>query len=323
MKSSDDNARRLGFLTQVKATHHGGHHHHAILTSFAAAAAFLYTLPFWMKLTEQIQSFSQAVADALVVAIVVSLAVEPRLLRYFGEELKSFGEDLGTQAFWSSFYARAPKIYIDAVKRLAEAEQFTVASNWIATFDWANDDRSILKLSVDHANYRENRSTREYPVVTKTFMYESPFDQHRSQFHRQAVICESVEFFGDLLKDGRAKMEASEGGTLRIRPSEGSATPYVAVPPGERFTVLTSAETYVPTRGYFPLMVNTPTLRLTIQLKGNALSDLSVLITPSNDPSIRGAGDDLARRGPIEVSGVFVTGQAVLLSWGRHLNPDN
>lgn len=323
MATHDDSARRPRFLAQMYANYQARNRRYGtILVALTALAAILYTLPFWIALHQQLQNLSQAVADALVVAIVVSLAVEPRLLRYFGEELRSFGEELGTQTFWSSFYSRAPRVYIDAVKQLAEAEQFTIASNWIASFDWANHDKTVLRLSVDHANYRENRSSREFPVITKTFIYESPVDTYKSQIRRQAVICESIEFYSDLIKDGRAIVEPAEGGMIRIRPSDASTTPFLIVPPGERFTVLTSAETYVPKIGYFPLMINTPALRLTVEFKGDALEDLDISITPAGIfPVIRGSGGDFAQRGPIEVGGVYVNGQGVLLSWAPHLHP--
>jgi hypothetical protein len=290
--------------------------HTATLTMLAALAVFLYVLPLFVKFHGQLESLSQAVADALVVSVIVSLAVEPRLLRYFGEELKSFGQQLGTQTFWASFYSRAPEMYIDAIKSLAEAEQFAISSNWVVSFDWVEDDMSILRLHIDHAYYRENRSSKEFPVSTRTFIYESSFPHRKSQIRSHAIVCEAIEYYSDLLKDGRAKAEYEEAGILRIHPSSNTTIPYLKVPPGARFTVLTTAETYVPTIGHFPLVVNVPTLRLTIQLNGNALGDLYISI---QDASIgmptQGKGNELAANGPIKVGEVFITGQAVLLSW--------
>jgi hypothetical protein len=288
----------------------------ATLTMLGALAVFLYVLPLFTKLHGQLESLSQAVADALVVSVIVSLAVEPRLLRYFGEELKSFGQQLGTQTFWASFYSRAPEIYIDAIKSLAEAEQFAISSNWVASFEWANDDKSVLRLQIEHAYYRENRSSKEFPVFTRTFIYESSFAHLKSEIRSHALVCEAIEYYSDLIKDGHVRAEYEDAGILRIHPSNNTAAPYFKAPPGARFTVLTTAETYVPAIGHFPLVVNVPTLRLTIQLKGNALSDLYISI---QDASIgmptHGRGNELAANGPIKVGEVFITGQAVLLSW--------
>jgi len=209
--ADDEKVHRPRFFDRIhRNNRHRRHQYPVILIAFTALAAFLYALPFWVKFHEQFQSLSQAVADALVVAVVVSLAVEPRLLRYFGEELKSFGEQLGTQTFWSSFYSRAPRIYIDAIKALAEAEQFTIASNWVVSFDWVDAEKTVIKLSVEHANHRENRSSKDFAVVTRSFIYESPFGQYKSQLRSHAVLCEAIEFLAICLRMDALKWYGKE-----------------------------------------------------------------------------------------------------------------
>jgi hypothetical protein len=194
MATNDGNTRGLRILNCKYFNHHQRGRHSAVLIMLAALAAFLYCLPLIVNLRSQFQSLSEAVADALVVAIIVSLAVEPRLLRYFGEELKSFGQQLGTQTFWASFYSRAPKIYIDAIKSLAEAEQFAISSNWMVSLDWIELDKNIMKLEIEHAYYRENRSAKDFSVMTRTFIYESPFANLKSMIQSHAVVCEAIEF---------------------------------------------------------------------------------------------------------------------------------
>jgi hypothetical protein len=292
--------------------------HSILLIVFAAVAAFIYVLLAFLAIPEQLKNLSQAVADALVVAIVVSIVVEPHLLRYFGEELGSFGERLGTQTFWSSFYSRAPKVYIDAIKSLANADQFSASSNWIVSFDWVDAEKAIVKLSIQHTNYRENRSPQELQLITHLFLYESPFDGRESRIYQHAVICEAIEFYSDLLQDGHAQIKHDQGGSLRLEPSNETASPYAKIPPGARFTILTRAETYVSALGYFPLITNLPVLRLTVQLKGDALQDLYVSIRNHGaiqKPPVEGKGKDLAGRGPIQIGDVWVTGQAAMLSW--------
>ena len=76
----------------------------------------------------------RAVGEALVVAVVVALAVEPRLLRYFGNEIVS-------QTFWNAFYSRAPEAYKEAIKELAGADKFAEHARWKVSLDWANEGK--------------------------------------------------------------------------------------------------------------------------------------------------------------------------------------
>lgn len=88
-----------------------------VLVAFAVLALILYLLSVLLSLPSEAHTVVQAVAEALVVSIVVALAVEPCLLRHFGEELAS-------QTFWTSFYSRAPEEYREAIRELASATQF-------------------------------------------------------------------------------------------------------------------------------------------------------------------------------------------------------
>jgi hypothetical protein len=290
-----------------------------ILAMFSAIAAFLYALPFWLTFDEQLRSLSQAVADALIVAVIVSLAVEPRLLRYFGGELKAFGEELGTQAFWSSFYSRAPKIYIDAVQDLAQAEQYTIASKWTLSFDWADDQKKIVKLTAEFANYRQNRSSKEYRVLNGAFILESSSEDYETKFLSYILICEALEFHKDLLKDGEMGVTRERGGIIRAFPLDDSGASQLVIPPGERFTMLTGAETYLPAPGFFPLANNEPTLEMTIRFRGNALGDLDFNVF-CGDWSHLARGQELSRRGDFRVGEVLITGQNIVLSWSPTSN---
>ena len=96
--------------------------HWLVLVAFIIASVVLFAISSYVKMSSDVYDFTRAIAEALIVAVVVSLAVEPRLLRYFGNELAS-------QTFWNSFYSRAPDAYKDAIKELASEDQFTLASH--------------------------------------------------------------------------------------------------------------------------------------------------------------------------------------------------
>ena len=135
---------------------HAGRKYWVILFMFGLVGAALFTVDAVMSLPSQVHSITQAVGEALVVAVVVSLVVEPRLLRYFGEELSS-------QTFWASFYSRAPDAYREAIKELAAKTDFAHAFNFMLSFDWANKEKTVVKMTCEWTEHRENRSPRQLP----------------------------------------------------------------------------------------------------------------------------------------------------------------
>jgi hypothetical protein len=294
-------------------TGHSRWRYWAIILLFAGAAAVLYILRDVMSLPALARNLSGAVGDALVVAVVVSLVVEPRLLRYFGEEL-------ATQTFWSSFYSRAPDPYREAIKELAAMDQFCVAAHWDVALDWADDQKTAVRMSVRWAIHRENRGSKPHGLKPGIMMYESTVPGLAADIGSYAMLCPQSAFHTDLLADGRVRIEHARDGRLLALPADDHARPYFHVPPGQRYTHLVSATTYVASNGVQPITVTSPTLQFTIQFTGTALPDLylSVLhpgMGSITSAAVEGTGTELAARGRIQIGGVFVTGQAVLLLW--------
>jgi len=260
----------------------------------------------------QAQTLSRAVGEALVVAVVVALAVEPRLLRYFGNEIVS-------QTFWNAFYSRAPEAYKEAIKELASADKFADHARWKISLDWANEERSVISLTVDYTNFLKNYSSKPHALQPYAFVYDSLFSDFPTEVHHYQTICQDSAFDSDLIKDGYAQVSHAPDGRLLLTPKSDSQQPYFRVPAGQRYTIKTKVTTYTGASGHFPLAVVRPTLQFTVQLEGAALSDIYLsLVNPGSGsvrPVVEGAGKDMAKKGVIPVPGVFLTGQAVLLSW--------
>jgi hypothetical protein len=98
--------------------------------------------------------------------------------------------------------------------------------------------------------------------------------------------------------------------------------PYFYVPPGARYSMATSGVTYVDSTDHFPIVVAIPSLSCTVQFDGDALNDLYIaIINPSSGtvkPCMQGMGDELRKKGRLRIGDVFITGQAILLSWKRY-----
>lgn len=285
-----------------------------ILSILAVSAGTLFLLSATITLPDETHALVQSVAEALTVSIVVALVVEPRLLRHFGEEIAS-------KTFWTSFYSRAPKEFRNAVQELASATQFAVAVNWKVTLDWINDAQTIMRFRSEITNYRENRDSKAFPLIPKSFIYESPFPSYRATIDQYLVICEGATFSGSPLQDNFSQIESGKDGRLALKGRAESASAYFQVPPGLRYTIIVDATSYVRELGYAPLVISTPTLSLTVELHGNALSDLWISIihpeVSGTDSRISADGSALGDKGKISVGEVSLSGQAILLSWAR------
>jgi hypothetical protein len=198
-----------------------------IIATFAVTSTCLYAVNVTVATPPKLHDFIQAVAEALVVAIVVSLAVEPRLLRYFGEELAS-------QTFWASFFSRTPQAYRDAIKELASASRFAVATHRIVSLDWVNDRNSVLKLSIEYTNHIENRSSKPHPCRSRYFIYESRFPGLTSNFTSYTLTCPDAGAAINMMSQKLIRSEAAYDGRLMTVRADNSDAPYFYVPPVRR-----------------------------------------------------------------------------------------
>ena len=282
------------------------------LIFLAVTAATLFILGANVLTTGEAHTFSQAIGEALIVSLVVAIVVEPRLLQHFGEEIAS-------KSFWTSFYARAPEQYRNAIQNLARETQFTQAIRWRLEFDWIDDTHDIIKLTITILNFRENRDTKPYPVAPYAFAFESRFSNCVTEFITYKIYSESLTRSIDVFLDKRIQPQhASDGRLIVFDETE----PVFTVEPDQRFTTETRFVTYVDSIGYYPLTVTRPTLCATVQLMGTALNDLFISVLHPGSGTMQtkneGVGTELQKQGEqgeIRVGEVYITGQAVLVSW--------
>jgi hypothetical protein len=295
---------------------HAGRRYWVILLMFGLVGAALFTVDAVISMPSQAHSITQAVGEALVVAVVVSLVVEPRLLRYFGEELSS-------QTFWASFYSRAPDAYREAVKELAAKTDFAHAFNFMLSFDWANKEKTVVKMTCEWNEHRENRSPRPLPLEIHAFVPESCFQDFKAEFTSCAIVCQELAMYANLMDAGVLKVIRGNDGRLTMTQDENLA-PLFQVPPGARYTKITSAVAYFGPIGFMPYVTVEPTLQFGIQLRGTALPDLYFSIVhpgQGTSPVLEGMGTELAAKGLMRIGGVFIEGQSVVLSWKQKESP--
>ena len=320
---------------QTGSDAHSRQRYWAIIAILFIVATLLFVLSAVMKFPAQIQGVDLAVADALVVAVVVSLAVEPLLLKYFSEKL-------ALQTFWSSFYSRAPSSYIQAIQELASVRQFCTASQWHLTFDWVGDQKEVIRLTVQWTIHRQNQSSKPYGLQPGIFMYESALPGFTTTIDSYRMSSSDPGFECDLLNYGHSRQEHTPDGRLIVIPARDRQPAFFTVQPGKLYTTTVKVTTYVTPSGYLPLTVTAPTLQCTIQLDGTAVSDLYLsVLHPGQGAAdltaaeglggkkarhseivIEGRGCELSKRERIQVGQVFITGQAILLLWSPDRSTD-
>jgi len=287
-----------------------GRNYWFILLAFGFVGSALFTVDAVISMPSQLHSITQAVGEALIVAVVVSLVVEPRLLRYFGEELSS-------QTFWASFYSRAPDAYREAIKELAAKTDFAHAFNFMLSFDWADDEKTVVKMTCEWTEHRENRSPKPLPLEINAFVPESCVQGFKAEFVSCIIVCQELSLYANLMDAGVLKVVHGDEGRLTMIHDE-SRAPLFKVPSGARYTKITSAVTYFGPIGFMAYVTVGPTLQVGIQLCGSALADLYFsIVHPGHgvSPILEGMGTDLAVDGIRRIGGVFIEGQSVVLSW--------
>ena len=296
---------------------HAGRKYWMILIIFGLAGLALFSMDAVISLPSQVHGLTQAVGEALVVAVVVALVVEPRLLRYFGEELSS-------QTFWASFYSRAPDAYREAIKELAAKTDFAHAFNFVLSFDWANDEKTVVKMTCEWTEHRENRSPRPLALEINAFVPESCIPGFKAGFATCAIICQELVLYANLMDAGVLEVVQGRDGRLTMTQNEKLA-PLFEAPPGARYTKITSAVTYFGPIGFMSYVTVGPTLQFGIQLRGTALSDLYFSIVHPGlglNPELQGTGSELGANGLMRIGGgVFIEGQTVVLSWKQLRGP--
>lgn len=289
-----------------------GRKYWVILFIFGFVGVALFSVDAAVSMPSQVHSITQSVGEALVVAVVVSLVVEPRLLRYFGEELSS-------QTFWASFYSRAPEAYREAIKALAATTDFAHAFNFVISFDWANEERTVIQMTTEWTEHRENRSPRPLPLEINAFVPESHFQGLEARFTSCAIVCEELALYENLMDSGVLKVIQGDDGRLTMTQDESKARLFEA-PPNGRYTKITSAVTYFSPIGFMPFVSVGPTLQFNIQLRGAALPDLYFSIVHPRQgvtPVFDGPGTEMIAKDAIPIGGVFIEGQSVVLSWKK------
>jgi hypothetical protein len=296
---------------------HVGRKYWAILFTFGFIGAGLFTLDALVSLPSQAHSLTQSVAEALVVAVVVSLAVEPRLLRYFGEELSS-------QTFWASFFSRAPVAYREAIKELAATTDFAHAFNFSVSFDWADEERTVVKMTAEWIEHRENRSSKPLPVEINAWIPQSRCQGFDASFTSCSILCQERALYANLMDSEDLEVTEGSDSLLFMTHSGGPRVPFFQAPAGGLYTKMTSAVTYFGPTGIIPYIAAGPVLEFNIKLSGTALPDLYFSIMHPGQgtqgtvsPVVEGMGTDLAAKGPMRIGGVFIEGQSVVLSWNR------
>lgn len=285
-----------------------------VLTILAILAGVFFLVSATITLPDGIRTLIQSVAEALTVSVVVALVVEPRLLRHFGEELAS-------QTFWVSFFSRAPRAYREAIKELASATQFNVEVNQKWVLDWADDDKKIIRFHHEFTSYRENHSSKPFPIEPKATLHDSSFPSYQASIERLEILCEGATFRGSPLLENFSRVERQNDGRLVVKPVDESALSYFQVPPGLRYTSIFVGTTYRHDFGRMPIGMSLPTLSLTLELRGTALPDLWISIIHPGvgvlDPMLSVDGSLLVDKGPIRIDEVSLSGSVIILYWAR------
>lgn len=291
-----------------------------ILLSLLVGAVVCFTLERTLASQEGLtKELIHAVGEAFAVAFLLGVCGDFYLKRKLGEESVKRGVQGALGETLGFLEPGQPQALRAAVLRFASRNVYIRQSLWRINFNWANEEKTLVKLDVSlkltgvslaHDGYLPKRTLWSLASVRG---YNTTYLGYSLQCPNAGInVAEETEDLIPFLSERTGKVRLNQEALLGDRLSEEQK-----VPLGESFTHNRAACMYQSAVSWIPLMHNDFALSFKLELGGDALSSLSVSVF---HPTSEMTDQDWTYLG--EESAVtskqwdFVTpGQATIVSW--------
>jgi hypothetical protein len=223
------------------------------------------------------ETLAYAVAEALLVAFLLALIVDPKVKETMFRE---FSEKTAPNLVWALTNPSAPEGYRDLIRELADQRVLSNQLRWSLRFEWVNDEHQILELSIESFSQGQNLHRGEHrPPATRPWVLNS-VEGFQSSFTAWLL---SIPGAGDFTETRGAEAlgqyivpDSNHRQRLILDEQklfESFGEPPV-VPAGGNFTTQKATRQYRESEGWVPLTTKNPVLHLRFELSGSALPDL-------------------------------------------------
>jgi hypothetical protein len=258
------------------------------------------------------RSLVQGFGDAFLVTGVLAILVDPYLKRRMQQES-------GWSAVFGYLSPNAPEGLREAMKELAVCQRYYTKAAWKITFEWHDEVRRILAVTMEVTYTGINIDLKPYRPHGKPWVLAST-DGYQSEYVRYSLNCpgyiEPVDVRGEEL---RRHTVIQDDGSIYIEPAKLARGRLI--PPGARFDVVRCARMYRHVSGYVPLQHDRYIERVPLSLAGGALKDLDVRVTHPREEGrqVPAEWKRLASSQSTTETRMFgraTPGQITLVSWG-------
>lgn len=227
--------------------------------------------------TEQAHSLG----EALLIASLLGLTVD-RYLKYV------LVKEVGNLAMQAIFGANAPQEYSELLAdNLRTVGAISIHSTYTLDIDWDSEKRDVLVVISEVRIEYWNISTRPWSVVNPRIAssrapnrvsrftdYEITI--HNPQAGQRAGAISSQHYASQTDPQMSRAQHRNEDGTVVLQRSELAGFEPTVIGPGATASLRIQGTTYHPCRGGLPIVTRTPSLGITLKLRGQALSELTV-----------------------------------------------
>ncbi|MFC4859456.1 hypothetical protein [Actinophytocola glycyrrhizae] len=208
--------------------------------------------------------------EALLISAILATLVDPFLKR-----------KMQVESVWTGIFAlmknEPPDGLQEAIKDLAKVKIYYPSTTWTLTFEWADDDHEILKLTLDVRSVGRNISRQPYMLTRKAWILASTTG-YTSEYLRYAVSCpdeiEAIDADSGILQ---RHITSLEDGSITV--DEAGLSKGQSISPGKSFETIKVARMYRHSTGYIPLYHGKFGENLEVRLTGEAMADIDVRIS--------------------------------------------
>jgi hypothetical protein len=228
-------------------------------------------------LTEQAHNLG----EALLIASLLGLTVD-RYLKFV------LVREVGNLAMQAIFGANAPQEYGERLAdNLRSVGAISISSIYSLDIAWDSEERDVLAVTSEVRIEYLNISTKPWPVVDPRIASSrapnrvSRFTDYEitirnPQAGQRAGVISSQHYASSTDPQMSTAQHRNDDGTVVLNRSELGGFEPTVIAPGATASLRIQGTTYHPSRGGLPIVTRTPSLEITLKLRGEALSDLTV-----------------------------------------------
>jgi len=196
-------------------------------------------------------------------------------------------KEVGNLAMQAIFGANAPQEYGERLAdNLRSVGAISIHSTYSLDIEWDSEERNVLAVTSEVRIEYWNISTKPWPVVDPRIA-SSRAPNRVSRFTDYEITIRNAQAgrAGAILSQRYAsqthpQMSTAQhrnyDGTIVLKRSELAGFEPTVIGPGATASLRIQGTTYHPCRGGLPIVTRAPSLEITLELRGQALSDLTV-----------------------------------------------